>query len=87
MSEIPQYQYTGSIRQARERTLTCPKCDYRKWSGFEYGTVVTPPIAIQLEDNRRGITREWQAMRCHCSNCNHLWDVVTVNKPSTNESL
>jgi hypothetical protein len=77
---IPQYEYSGAPDLANERRQLCPKCRTVKQEGFNYSTVDTPPIVIQLEDNRRGVTREWQAMRCHCPSCNHFWDVVTVNK-------
>lgn len=76
---VPQYEYSGDSVLAHERMILCPKCRNVKGSGHNYGIVDTPPIAMQIDDNHRSITREWQAQRCYCENCEHMWDVVTVN--------
>ncbi len=88
MTAIPQYEYSGAPDLAKDRLFLCPECRAVKSTGFNYGTADTPPIEIQIDDQRRNVTRKWFAKRCHCSKCGYLWDIVTVNKeqPATEDA-
>jgi hypothetical protein len=66
---IEQY---GDTRYLKE----CPKCHINDETGFDYGDIDTPPILVQLDDQKNHRTRVWKARRCHCANCQHIWDVV-----------
>lgn len=80
---IPQYEYRHRPDLVQDKLFTCPNCQAMKSAGFNYSTVDTPPIALQIDDNRRSITRTWLAHRCYCGKCDYMWDVVTVNKTET----
>lgn len=70
---IPQY---GGTRDSDN----CPRCHHTREGGFSYGTVDTPPIAIQYEDEQIGLKRKWLALRCHCPKCHYLWDLVITDE-------
>ncbi len=59
----------------------CNSCPYCGGKGIVHGAIDTPPIALQLDDAQRGVTREWQATRWYCWSyqCGGMWDVVSVN--------
>ena len=67
------------IPQYFEPRTHCPDCGD---IGVEHGAIDTPPIALQLQDKREGVSRHWVAMRWRCKSyhCGGMWDAVSVNE-------